>query len=96
MRILLIIMSFFILLGCSEIKEPEHKDPPPGWSIVCTIDGYYGVKDPSGYILNHYYGRDGKPPKTRQGAIDRAWGQYEFRNPPKYDWKECENKENKK
>jgi phenylpropionate dioxygenase-like ring-hydroxylating dioxygenase large terminal subunit len=63
---------------------------------VCDNQGHFGVKYASGYIFQYYYDPNNEPPKTRQGAIDRAWDQYEYDHkvkevPKKYNWRECDN-----
>jgi len=74
------------LLGKS---YPEY--PPPGYKILCNATGEYIAEMPYGTKLYQYEGRY-KPYKNYQGAVDRAWAQYEFENPPADTviWKECE------
>lgn len=92
----MLVCCLFLIIGCSEDKM--HHEPPPGYSIVCDNQGHFGVRnDVIGYIFEDYYGANNEPPKTRQGAIDRAWDQYEYAHrkkevPKKYDWRECKER----
>ncbi len=89
----LCIFVVLFLLSADEKKQEISKnlDPPPGYEIVCDLEqGYYAPKMPNGgYIIAENYG--GKPMKTRQEAIDRAWAQYRFKPKPTelYHWQDC-------
>lgn len=105
--IVLLVCCLFLIIGCSTEENNKSYNmpvenqiktvPPPGYTILCDNQGHYGVKHHSGYVFQYYYDDNNEPPKTRQGAIDRAWGQYEFDHrakevPKKYDWRECKEK----
>lgn len=77
-------------------KYPKYPNyPPPGYKIVCEKEkGWYAPQMPnSKYIIEKDY--KGKPFKSYQAAIDRAWYQYNLIPIPdslkeKYNWVECE------
>jgi len=82
--IVLLVCCLLLIIGCSTEENNKSYNmpvenqiktvPPPGYSIVCDNQGHFGVRnDVIGYIFEDYYGANNEPPKTRQGAIDRAW-----------------------
>lgn len=55
-----------------------HKEPPPGWRIVEDGKGNYAPQDiASGYVIPRNY-RALTYGMSKQAAINRAWGQYEY------------------
>ena len=75
MKKLIVLSLCAILFSCT---SQTHTEPPPGWTIVCDIQrGYYAPQRiETGFVIQHGY--DDKPMKSKQDAIDRAWGYYEF------------------
>jgi hypothetical protein len=57
----------------------KHPEPPPGFKIACDGQGHYAVRTGCGFTFGDDMG--GKPFfNSRQAAINRAWGQYEYEN----------------
>lgn len=75
-------------------KAIIHTEPPPGYEIVCDIEKkVYGIKMSQRYMIEK---SAGGIHKTRQEAIERAWGQYNYIPEPEkekeeehFNWQKC-------
>lgn len=92
MKPLYAIILSVLILGCffaAYLDYYKHKDFPPGYGMACDNEGHYSFYHDgfcSGVYLN----------SSRQGAINDAWKNYDFRHAnmkypgEDYHWHNCE------
>ena len=54
----------------------RHTNMPPGYELVINDEGRYAIKRPYSYIDRDYFSN--VIGFTKQGAINRAWEQFEY------------------
>ncbi len=65
-----------LLLGCSEKHSENRSEPAPGFCVGTNLLGeWHSRVEGADWNMGKYRGQR----NTKQGAIDRTWGQYEWK-----------------